>query len=108
METRRRRVTEEADALPTDDYPELSRRVQDGEGNWYEVFAYKGYEGGGFFRVRHRDFPIIGVMRETASGVSALPHAERARDEAEARAIIDRTASQIADGTFQPRGTDFI
>lgn len=93
--------------MPSDDYPELSRPVRDGEGNRYEVFAYKGYEGGGFFRVRHREFPIVGVVRETESGVSHLPHAERARDEADARTIIDRITSQIEDGTFQPRGTDF-
>ena len=91
--------------MPTDDYPDLSRRCRDGEGNWFEVFAYKGYEGGGFFVRRHREFPIVGVVRETPSGaMSVLPHAEQARDEADARIIIDRITSQIEDGSFQPRG----
>jgi hypothetical protein len=90
----------------TDDYPHLTRRSRDAEGNWYEVFAYKGYEGGGFFVRRHREFPIIGVVRETPLGeMRVLPHAEKARDEAEARTIIDRITSEIEEGAFQPRGT---
>jgi hypothetical protein len=93
--------------MPTDDYPGLSRRSGDGEGNSYEVFAYKGYEREGFFVRRRREFPIIAVVRETPSGeMSVLPHTEKARDEADARAIIDRIASQIEDGSFRPRGTD--
>jgi len=91
--------------MPTDDYPDLSRRCRDGVGNWYEVFAYKGYEGGFFVR-RNGEFPIVGVVRETASGdMSVLPHAEKARDEADARTIIDRIAGEIEDGLFRPRGT---
>jgi hypothetical protein len=90
----------------SDAYPELSRTVRDGEGNHYEVFAHKGYEGGGWFRVRHREFPIVGVLRETESGVRHLPHAERARDEADARTIIHRIARQIEDGSFEPKGED--
>lgn len=93
--------------VPTDDYPDLSRRTRDGEGNWYEVFAYKGYEGGGLFVRRQREFPIVGVVRETPSGeMTVLPHAEKARDEADATSIIDRITSQIRDGSFHPRGTD--
>lgn len=91
--------------MPTDDYPDLSRRSRDGEGNSYEVFAYKGYEREGFFVRRQREFPIIAVVRDTPWGeMSVLPHAEKARDEAEARTIIDRITSQIEDGSFQPRG----
>jgi hypothetical protein len=93
--------------MPTDDYARLSRRSRDGEGNWYEAFAYKGYEGGGFFVRRQREFLIVGVVRETPSGeMSVLPHAEKARDEADAKAIIDGIISQIEDGSFRPRGTD--
>lgn len=93
--------------MPTDDYPDLTRRSRDAEGNWYEVFAYKGYEGGGFFVRRQREFPIIGVVRETPSGeMRVLPHAEKARNEADAMTIIDRITSQIEEGSFQPRGTD--
>ena len=50
---------------------------------------------------------IIGVVRETPSGeMRVLPHAEKARNEADAMTIIDRITSQIEEGSFQPRGTD--
>ncbi|HSE10097.1 MAG TPA: hypothetical protein VLB29_15665 [Nocardioidaceae bacterium] len=35
-----------------------------------------------------------------------LPHAEKARDEADAKTIMDRITSQIEEGSFQPPGTE--
>lgn len=92
---------------PSDDYPDLTRRVRDPLGYAYEVVAYRGYARSGLLRSRSREVPIVGVLSILENGRNQL-HAERAVDEADAAAIIDRIASQIENGSFMPQGRDLL